>query len=116
MKQIRARFSSKAERDAAFDALVSDMGWRTAEMLKIYDHAISRAEMKEQLANSVHEWVANAAHDRYSLEALVRGRLTDVPQGATQPLRATEPPGPSSFVLTDTAREGLAWLEALDDA
>ncbi|HZU77712.1 MAG TPA: tyrosine-type recombinase/integrase [Dehalococcoidia bacterium] len=116
VKQIRARFSSKAEREAAFDALVNDLGWRTTEMLKVYDHAITRAEMKEQMANSVQEWVANAAHDRASLEALLRAGFTGVMQAANEPLSATEAPAPSSFVLTDTAREGLAWLEAVDDA
>jgi integrase len=110
VKEIRARFSSKAEREAAFDALVGDMGWRTAEMLKTYDHAITRAEMKEQMAHSVHEWVENAATDRTSLEALLRGVLAGWAQ------EASETQGPAAFVLTDTAREGLAWLEGLDDA
>jgi hypothetical protein len=86
------------------------MGWRTAEMLKVYDHAITRAEMKERMAHSVHEWVENAARDRTSLEALLRGGLA----GPTQ--QASETHGPAAFVLTDSAREGLAWLEGLDDA
>ncbi len=110
VKEIRARFSSRAEREAAFDVLVGDMGWRNAEMLKTYDHAITRAEMKEQMAHSVHEWVENAARDRTSLEALLRGVLAGSPQ------EASETQGPAAFVLTDTAREGLAWLEELDDA
>jgi hypothetical protein len=109
VKEIRARFSSKAEREAAFDALVGDMGWRTAEMLKIYDHAITRAEMKEQMARSVHEWLENAPRDRTSLEALLPGALADTPQ------EASEMQGPAAFVLTDTARQGLAWLAELDD-
>jgi integrase len=117
VQQIRARFSSRAEREAAFDALVGDMGWRTAEMLKIYDHAITRAEMREQMANAVHEWVAHAAHDRVSLAALLRGGVAAVspqsPHVRPEPA-ASERPRPASFVLTDTAREGLAWLEELD--
>jgi DNA-directed RNA polymerase beta subunit len=114
VKDIRARFSSKAEREAAFDALVSDMGWRTAAMLKVYDHAITRAEMKEQMANSVHQWVENAAHDRASLEALLLGTLAGLPHPVVQPRSVIDAPG-SSFVLTHTAREGLAWLEELED-
>jgi hypothetical protein len=110
---IRARFSSKTEREAAFEALVSDMGWWTAAMLKVYDHAITRAEMKEQIANSVHEWVENAAHDRASLQALLQG--TPAGHQVVRPRSATDAPVPS-FVLTDTAREGLAWLEGLEDA
>jgi len=109
VKEIRARFSSKAEREAAFDALVSDMGWRTAEMLKTYDHAITRAEMKEQMARSVRDWVENAPSDRASLHALLFGVLTDTPQ------QASAMQGPPAFVLTDSAREGLAWLAELDD-
>jgi integrase len=115
VKDIRARFSSNAQREAAFDALVSDMGWRTAAMLKVYDHAITRAEMKEQMANSVHQWVENAAHDRASLEALLRTTLAGLPHQVVEPQSAIDAPGPS-FVLTDTAREGLAWLEELEDA
>ena len=71
VKDIRTRFSSKAEREAAFDALVGDMGRRTAEMLKVYNHAITRAEMKEQMARSVYEWVEKAPSDRASLDALL---------------------------------------------
>jgi hypothetical protein len=114
VKEIRARFSSKAEREAAFDALVSDIGWRSAAMLKVYDHAITRAEMKEQMANSVHDWVENAARDKASLEALLQGTLAGLPGQSAQPRSAIDAPG-SSFVLTDTAREGLAWLEELED-
>jgi hypothetical protein len=115
VKDIRARFSSKVEREAAFDALVSDMGWRTAATLRVYDHAITRAEMKEQMANSVQNWVENAAHDRASLEALLRITLAGLPHQVVEPQSAVDAPGPS-FVLTDTAREGLAWLEELEDA
>jgi integrase len=115
VKDIRARFSSKTEREAAFEALVGDMGWRTAAMLKVYDHAITRAEMKEQMANSVHEWVENAAHDRVSLQALLLGNQAGLPHQVVQPQSAIDVPV-SSFVLTDTAREGLAWLEGLEDA
>jgi integrase len=116
VKDIRARFSSQAEREAAFDALVSDMGWRTAAMLKVYDHAITRAEMKERMANSVHQWVENAAHDRASLEALFQGTLAGLPDKVVQPQGANDAPRSSSFVLTDSAREGLALLEELKDA
>jgi hypothetical protein len=60
--------------------------------------------------------VENAAQDRASLEALLRGGLAGSPQQAGQPRGASEAHGPSSFVLTDTAREGLAWLEESEDA
>jgi integrase len=116
VQQIRERFASTAEREAALDALMSDLGWRSPEMLKTYDHAITRAEMKEQMANALHAWVANAAHDRASLEALVRGGLAGSRPQAGQTRGASDPHGPSSFVLTDAAREGLAWLEESEDA
>jgi integrase len=107
VKDIRERFSSKAEREAALDALVSDMGWRTAEMLKLYDHAITRAEMKEHMARSVHDWVDSAPSDRTSREALLRRSLANMPQEAAETRDA------AAFVLTNTAREGLVWLEEL---
>ena len=42
MKKVRELFSSPAERERALEALVDDLGWRRAEMLKTYDHAITQ--------------------------------------------------------------------------
>src|SRR6266568_2324375 len=53
VKKVRELFSSPAERERALEALVGDLGWRSAEMLKTYDHAISRSELRELMAASV---------------------------------------------------------------
>jgi len=63
--------------------------------------------MKERMARSVHDWVDSAPSDRASLDALLRRSLANMPQ------EAAETQGAAAFVLTDTAREGLAWLEEL---
>src|SRR5216683_7976436 len=55
VKKVRELFSSPAERERALEALVDDLGWRGAEMLKTYDHAITRAELKELVASSVRQ-------------------------------------------------------------
>src|SRR5712691_12864833 len=73
VKKVRELFSSPAERERALEALVNDMGWRSAEMLKTYDHAITRAELKELMAASVRQMLLDAPHDAASLQALLRG-------------------------------------------
>src|SRR5207302_8271781 len=77
VKKVRELFSSPAERERALEALVDDLGWRSAEMLKTYDHAMTRAELKELMASSVRQMLQDAPYDVRSLEALLRrgGRL-----------------------------------------
>jgi len=109
VKKVRELFSSPAERERAMEALVDDLGWRSAEMLKTYDHAITRAELKELLASSVRQMLEDAPHDAASLQALVRrgvhhGQSTE--DGAD---------GADELVLSDDARQTLAWIEALDE-
>src|SRR5216683_7560812 len=72
VKKVRELFSSPAERERALEALVDDLGWRSAEMLKTYDHAITKAELKELMASSVHQMLEDAPSDAASLEALLR--------------------------------------------
>jgi len=78
-------------------------------MLKTYDHAITRAELKELMASSVHQMLKDAPHDATSLQALVR---RGVHQG-----QSTEDGGDGAdeAVLSDDARQTLAWIEALDE-
>jgi hypothetical protein len=71
VKKVRELFSSPAERERALDALVGDLGRRSAEMLKTYDHAISRSELRELMASSVRQMVQDAPHEAVSLEALL---------------------------------------------
>ena len=74
VKKVRELFSSPAERERALEALVDDLGWRSAEMLKTYDHAITKAELKELMASSVQQMLEAAPHNVASLQALlVRG-------------------------------------------
>jgi integrase len=108
VKKVRELFSTSAERERAMDALLDDLGWRSAEMLKTYDHAITRAELKELLASSVRQMLEDAPHDAASLQALLR--------------RGAQPGGsgvdgstdPDALTLSDEARQTLAWIEALD--
>src|SRR6266581_637128 len=72
VKKVRELFSSPAERERALEALVDDLGWRSAEMLKTYDHAITKAELRELLASSVRQMLEDAPHDAASLQALLR--------------------------------------------
>src|SRR6266702_7591655 len=72
VKKVRELFSSPAERERALEALVDDLGWRSAEMLKTYDHAITRAELKEVMASSVRQMLEDAPSDAASLQALLR--------------------------------------------
>jgi len=50
VKKVRELLSTPAERERALEALVDDLGWRSAEMLKTYDHAITKAELRELMA------------------------------------------------------------------
>jgi len=109
VKKVRELFSTSAERERAMEALVDDLGWRSAEMLKTYDHAITRAELKELLASSVHQMLEDAPYDAASLQALVR-------RGVHQGQSAEDArDGADELVLSDDARQTLAWIEALDE-
>ncbi len=89
------------------EALVDDLGWRSAEMLKTYDHAITRSELRELMASSVRQMLEDAPHDAASLEALLR---RGVQSGQTRALADGEP---DALMLSDEARQTLAWIEAL---
>jgi hypothetical protein len=104
---VRELFSSPAERERALEALVDDLGWRSAEMLKTYDHAISRSELRELMAASVRQMLLDAPHDAASLQALLRG---GVQLQQAQLDEHTE----DATILSDEARQTLAWIEALD--
>ena len=109
VKKVRELFSSSAERERALEALVDDLGWRSAELLKTYDHAITRSELKELMASSVRQMVEDAPHDATSLEALLRcggqlGHSVAAEDGADE-----------ATILSEEARQTLAWIEALDE-
>jgi hypothetical protein len=108
VKKVRELFSSPAQRELALEALVGDMGWRSAEMLKTYDHAITRAELRELMASSVRQMLENAPRDAASLEALLRG-------GARLGQSFVAAGAPDTLILSDEARQTLAWIEALDE-
>ena len=109
VKKVRELFSSPAERERALEALVDDLGWRSAEMLKTYDHAITRSELKELMASSVRQMLQDAPHDATSLEALLRrgGQLGHSVAAEDGPDEAT--------ILSEEARQTLAWIEALEE-
>lgn len=109
VKKVRELFSSPSERERALEALVDDLGWRSAEMLKTYDHAITRAELKELMASAVRQMVQDAPHDAASLEALLR---KGAPFGRPH---ATEEGEPDELILSDEGRQTLAWIEALSE-
>jgi integrase len=108
VKKVRELFGTPAERERAMEALVDDLGWRSAEMLKTYDHAISRAELRELLASSVRQMLEDAPHDAASLQVLLRGGVQ-----ASHAADAGEHGG-DVLTLSDEARRTLAWIEALD--
>jgi integrase len=108
VKKVRELFSSPAERERAMEALVDDLGWRSAEMLKTYDHAISRAELKEIMASSVRQMLEDAPHDAASLQALLRRGVHQ-----SQAMEHGQH-DPDALVLSDEARQTLAWIGALD--
>jgi integrase len=109
VKKVRELFSSPVERERALEALVDDLGWRSAEMLKTYDHAITRSELKELMASSVRQMLQDAPHDADSLHALLR-------RGAEFGRTHTTEEGESDvLILSDEARKTLAWIEALGE-
>jgi len=108
VKKVRELFTSPAERERALEALVDDLGWRSAEMLKTYDHAISKAELKELLASSVRQMLEDAPHDAASLQALLR-------RGAHHGQSVVDgQDDPDALTLSEEARQTLAWIEAMD--
>jgi len=109
VKKVRELFSSPAERERAMEALVDDLGWRSAEMLKTYDHAMTRAELKELLASSLRQIIEDAPHDNASLQALLRHSAHE---GQS---KVDGDDGCDAPVLSDEARQTLAWIEALDE-
>ena len=76
-------------------------------MLKTYDHAITRSELREIMASSMRQMVQDAPHDAASLHTLLRGQL-----GQTH---ATDNSEPDELILSDEARQTLAWIEALSE-
>jgi integrase len=108
VKKVRELFSAPAERERALEALVDDLGWRSAEMLKTYDHAITKAELKELMASSVRQMVEDAPHDAASLQALL-GSSKQVGQPTADDIE------PRRQLLSDEARQTLAWIDALVD-
>jgi hypothetical protein len=108
VKKVRELFSTPAERERAMEALVDDLGWRSAEMLRTYDHAISRAELRELLASSVRQMLEDAPRDAASLQTLLQGGVL-----ASHAADASEH-GRDVPTLSDEARQTLAWIEALD--
>ena len=109
VKKVRELFSSPAERERALEALVDDLGWRSAEMLKTYDHAMTRAELKELMASSVRQMLQDAPHDAISLQALLRG------SGQLGHSVAAEDGPDEATILSEEALQTLAWIEALDE-
>jgi hypothetical protein len=109
VKKVRELFSTQAERDRALEALVDDLGWRSAEMLKTYDHALTKAELRELMASSVRQMLEDAPHDSAPLQALlgVRKRAA-TNSGADLPQQVR--------VLSDEAHQTLAWINAVADA
>jgi hypothetical protein len=109
VKKVRELFSTPAERERALEALVDDLGWRGAEMLKTCDHAITKAELRELMASSVRQMLEDAPHDSASLQALLGAR-----KQATTHTDADL--GHEVHVLSDEARQTLAWIDTLVDA
>ena len=109
VKKVRELFSSSAERERALEALVDDLGWRSAEMLKTYDHAITRSELRELMASSVRQMLEDAPHDATSLEALLRRG------GQLGHFVAAEDGDDEATILSEEARQTLAWIETLDE-
>ena len=77
-------------------------------MLKTYDHAITRSELKELMASSVRQMLQDAPHDAASLQALLR---RGVHFGPTVRPATSES---DALILSDEARQTLAWIEALE--
>jgi integrase len=109
VKKVRELFATPAERERALEALVDDLGWRSAEMLKTYDHAITRSELRELMASSVRQMLEDAPFDAASLEALLRKGSQPGQTHVTDKGEADE------LTLSDEARQTLAWIEALSE-
>jgi integrase len=109
VKKVRELFATPAERERALEALVDDLGWRSAEMLKTYDHAITKAELKELMASSVRQMLEDAPNDSASLQALLGARKQAATQTDADWRREVH-------VLSDEARQTLAWIDELVDA
>jgi len=109
VKKVRELFSTPAERERALEALVDDLGWRSAEMLKTYDHAMTKAELRELMASSVRQMLEDAPYDSTSLQAPLgaREQLAEMPTG--RDVRQNR------HMLSDEARQTLAWIDALVD-
>jgi len=110
VKKVRELFSTPAERERPLEALVDDLGWRSAEMLKTYDHAMTKAELRELMASSVRQMVEDAPHDSASLQALLGARKHVADMVTGRDVRQ------EGHVLNDEARQTLAWIDALMDA
>jgi integrase len=110
VKKVRELFATPAERERAMEALVDDLGWRSAEMLKTYDHAITKAELRELMASSVRQMLEEAPRDAASLQALLRHGVTRSPS-----IQGGGEEGPDALILSEEARQTLAWIEALDE-
>jgi len=80
VKKLRELFATAAERERALEALVHDLGWRSAEMLKTYDHAVTRSELKELMAASVRQMLEDTPYDSASLAALLQRGSTRADQ------------------------------------
>jgi hypothetical protein len=94
VKKVRELFTTPAERERALEALVDDLGWRSAEMLKTYDHAITKAELRELMASSVRQMLEDAPHDSASLQALlgVREQVAEMPAAKRKPACSVHAP------------------------
>jgi len=109
VKQARELFGNPEERGRALEAVVGDMGWRSSETLKTYDHAMTKAELREQIAASVRLMLEDAPRDRASLQALLRG-------GIQTPGVSPSSASTNAGILSDRARAKLAWLDELRES
>jgi integrase len=108
VRKVRELFSTAAERERALEALVDDLGWRSAEMLKTYDHAMTRVELKELMASSVRQMLEDAPRDAASLQSLLQ-------HGARQGQAAVDnDDSRQALTLSEEARQTLTWIEALN--
>jgi integrase len=104
--KVRELFPSQAERERALEVLVSDMGWRSSDMLKTYDHAMTKAELRERMASDIRQMVQDAPFDFASLQALLRRQ-----ESSSQPVvDGDDAPG---TLLSKEAQETLVWLDEL---
>jgi integrase len=109
VKQVRELFTGPEERGRALEAMVSDMGWRSSETLKTYDHAMTKAELRERMASSVRQTLEDAPRDRASLHALLRG-------GVQTPRIDPHDASTIAGILSESARAKLAWLDELRES